>query len=90
MAVDSMDLKCIRVERDGKFDGYLTWNQFNRSFMAERWENERRYDTRQTLWGFAHRRMTVRFDAQSPLTRRVFTFPKSMEEAKKLHEENAK
>lgn len=82
-------LKCIHssstVNGGDEFRDTISFNQFETSFIKERWQGERRNDTRTTIFGRCHHRTIV----NSPHGRSVrdFDFPSSVEEAKKRHNE---
>ena len=83
------DLDCIIVTRTIAGGGapitdLISWNDFQASFVQERWNNERRYGTTTTLFGMAHTKMTVKFDERTKSTR-TFNFPNSVDEAERRH-----
>lgn len=82
------DLDCIIVTRlipgEKSITDLISWNDFQASFVQERWKNERRYGTTTTLFGMAHTKMTVKFDDGIKSTR-TFDFPKSVAEAEERH-----
>lgn len=82
-------LKCINIEMytNGEQDSTQTisFNQFETSFVKERWQGERRNNTRMTIFGNCHHRTIVNSGTFRSV--RDFDFPKSVEEAKKRHNE---
>lgn len=84
------DLKCIKVRHEtstGIHEEIINWKAFEKAFLSEKWQGERRYGTSQTIFGLAHRRMTIRNPFSGELSRRFFTFPNSLSEAERLHKE---
>lgn len=84
------ELKCIKVRFEssaGIMEELINWKTFENAFLNEKWQGERRYGTSQTIFGLAHRRMTIRNPFSGELSRRYFTFPSSMSEAEKIHKE---
>ena len=82
-------LKCIHsistIDGGDEFQETFNFNQFEKNFIKERWQGERRNDTRTTIFGSCHHRTIV----NSPHGRSVsdFDFPNSVEEAKQRHNE---
>ena len=88
MATKTKDLYCIKV--DHTFDGgsqqtFITFNQFNRSFIQERWENETRSNPRYTMFGRQFTSTKVHYSDKT-YSERNFIFPDSLGLAEHLHE----
>jgi hypothetical protein len=85
------DLRCIKHTLEssiGVFTQYITFNQYQTSFIKERWEGETRHNLKETLFGTCHTKAII--DTPSMYSVHNFTFPSSMEEAKALHQQNTK
>ncbi len=84
------DLKCIEHtlvnSRDEKIVSYISYNQYRKSFVDERWTGERRTGKIYTMFGYDHTKTTVRFGNLK--STHTFVFPRSRAEAEKLHTEN--
>ena len=84
------DLKCIKhIRTDSHGDtstDYLTYNEYRRSFVDERWAGERRTGKVYTMFGYDHTKTTVRLGTLK--STHAFVFPRSRAEAEKLHLEN--
>lgn len=93
MTTKAKELYCIRVNHitfeDGKqsdvFTTYITFNQFKRSFIDERWENEYRSNPKYTLFGQQFTTTTVNH-SDTHYSTRQFIFPDSIETAEQLNE----
>ena len=93
MPTKTKDLYCIQVNHttseDGKqsdvFSSYITFNQFKRSFIDEKWENEYRSNPKYTLFGQLFTTTTVNY-SDADYNIRNFIFPDSIESAEQLHE----
>ena len=93
MPTKTKDLYCIQVNHttseDGKqsdvFSSYITFNQFKRSFIDEKWENEYRSNPKYTLFGQQFTTTTVNYSDTDYIIRQ-FIFPDSIESAEQLHE----
>lgn len=87
-------MKCINVtHRIGKeeYKEVLTYYQFWKSFVIERWSGERRTNKKATMFGYHHTKTSVTspFDKNHKSVR-IFDFPSSREEAEKRHDEYLK
>ena len=84
------DLKCIKhtlVNSDGeKTVTYITYNQYRKSFVDERWTGERRTGKIYTMFGYDHTKTTVRFGNLKSV--HTFDFPRSREQAEALDVEH--
>ena len=84
------DLKCIEHtlvnSRGEKIVSYISYNQYRKSFVDERWTGERRTGKIYTMFGYDHTKTTVRFGNLK--STHTFVFPRSRAEAEKLHTEN--
>lgn len=83
-------LKCIKsnLRIDGSADDFketLSFYRFEKNFIKERWQGERRNDTRTTIFGRYHHRTII--NGENYRSVRDFDFPNSVEEAKKRHNE---
>ena len=84
------EMKCIKTEHT--YEGettveYLTFEQFKNSFVDERWVGERRYNKQYSIFGYYHTKTIVTNPYNGEKSVRVFTFPKSQEQAIELDKE---
>lgn len=88
------DLKCIKVDHtttEGEqLVTYISFNQFESSFIKERWTGERRYNKEHTLFGHVHTKTIVTNPFDGKKSRRTFTFPSSPVKAEQIHKEQTK
>lgn len=86
---DTRKLKAIKVVHDYQGEEtttYIDYDTFERSFVKERWQGERRYARKYTLWGYNHTYMTVK-SPMGNVSSRYFTFPNSVEQAIEIDKE---
>lgn len=84
--VNFYDLKCVHVVKvnatTGKKldDDYISWNRFQKSYIEERWETERRYHKIYTIFGTGHELTTLKMP-WGDKERITFDFPTTEKEA---------
>ena len=90
MNVSIYNLKCIKhtATTSGglNINEYISWNQFQKAFISERWKGERRTNEESTIFGYAHTKTTVK--EGSNRATHLFLFPNTLQEAEQIHAEN--
>ena len=84
------DLKCIKVTciYENKISiEILSFSQYYKSFVDERWQGERRANKKYTMFGYWHTRTTVKNPYSNQKSVRVFEFPENEEQARQLDAE---
>ena len=74
-------LKCIKVYKNGEYDNTLSFNQYLRSYVDERWKGERRYNKKYTIFGYWHTKTIVIEPMYKLKSVAEFVFPNSISEA---------
>ena len=78
-------MKCINVKHyfnGGEENEVISFEQFKRSFVDERWTGERRTNKKATMFGYHHTKTTVKCPSDKRLISvRIFDFPSSRLEA---------
>ena len=64
---------------------YISFNEFEQSFVKERWRGERRSMTIYTIFGKYHTKTTVTNPYNGLKSIRTFTFPNSYDQALEIH-----
>ena len=88
MPTKTKDLYCIKINHTwdgGSSQSFITFNQFNRSFVQERWENETRSNPKYTIFGRQFTTTKVHYSDKT-YSERNFIFPDSLRLAEQLHE----
>ena len=84
------DLKCIKVTliyENKQISERLTYNQYYKSFVVERWQGERRTNKKHTMFGYWHTKTTVKNPYNNEKSVRVFEFPENEDHARQLDAE---
>lgn len=87
------DMKAIELSHyyEGKtYTSMISFNQFRRNFIEERWTGERRTGKTATMFGYMHTKTTVTNPFDGSKSVRTFDFPNSREEAEERHDEYMK
>lgn len=82
---DMKSIKVTHIFREEETISWISFNQFQKSFVNERWQGERRYKTDYTIFGRVHHKTIVKNPYSDERSVRLFDFPNSREEAEKRH-----
>ena len=88
MPTKTKDLYCIKINHTwdgGSSQSFITFNQFNRWVIDERWENETRSNQKYTMFGRQFTTIKVHYSDKT-YSERNFIFPDSLSLAEQLHE----
>lgn len=78
-------IKMVHITENGEvLTSYISFNQFEQSFVKERWEGERRTLTTYTMFGKYHTKTTVTNPYSGLKSIRTFEFPSSRDQALEL------
>lgn len=79
-------IKMVHTTDSGEvLTSYISFDQFEQSFVKERWDGERRSMTTYTMFGKYHTKTTVTNPYSGLKSIRTFTFPNTYEEALQIH-----
>ena len=81
MKKNDYDLKCIKVYKNGEYASTLSYNQYLRSYVDERWKGERRYNKKHTIFGYWHTKTIVIEPMYKLKSVAEFVFPSDIDEA---------
>ena len=88
------DMKAIKVTlvygNETPKVSFISFNQFKKSFVEERWQGERRYNKNYTMFGLHHTKTIVTNPHDGTKSVRTFEFPESYEQALNIHNEQTK
>ena len=80
-------IKMVRVENGKQVNvSYLTYDRYRKSFIDDRWFNERRYHWGYSIFGYVYTLNSITRPDGTIIQRR-FYFPKSQDEAEQLEKQ---
>ena len=81
MKKNEYELKCIKVIKEDEYSMTISFNQFLRSYVVEKWQGERRYNKKYTIFGYYHTKTIVIEPTYKFKTVTEFVFPSDIDEA---------
>ena len=88
MKKDKYNLICIKMfTGDGEYTSTISFNQYLRGYVEEKWSGERRYNKKDTIFGYWHTKTIVIEPIYKWKSVTEFVFPNSLEEAIEIDKE---